>query len=96
MVGVTGLEPVTYALSGHRSNQLSYTPLLRPRFARGFEGLTPDCAAAWHFFAASQRVTGPPSRLRRLRRGIFSLREKMEVAGLEPATSSLQSWRSPN
>ena len=88
-MGVTGLEPVTYALSGHRSNQLSYTPLLRFHFAHSFVGLTPD---GFRFF---DQAIGPPPRPRRLRRRIFSRSEKMEVAGLEPATSSLQSWRSP-
>ena len=28
MVGVTGVEPVTSSLSGMRSNQLSYTPVI--------------------------------------------------------------------
>ena len=30
MVGVPGLEPGTSSLSGTRSNQLSYTPIIRP------------------------------------------------------------------
>jgi hypothetical protein len=28
MAGVTGLEPATYRVTGDRSNQLSYTPLV--------------------------------------------------------------------
>ena len=44
MVGVSGVEPETSSLSGTRSNQLSYTPEVRPRILvelRGFEPLTP-------------------------------------------------------
>ena len=36
MAGVTGLEPATYRVTGDRSNQLSYTPLMV-----GAEGLEP-------------------------------------------------------
>ena len=37
MVGVPGIEPGTSSLSGTRSNQLSYTPLVE---AAGFEPAT--------------------------------------------------------
>ncbi len=39
-VGSSGLEPPTSRLSGARSNQLSYEPVLRLEM-RGFEPLTP-------------------------------------------------------
>ena len=47
MVGVTGIEPVTSSLSGTRSNQLSYTPILATRAfqlveATGLEPVTPS------------------------------------------------------
>lgn len=31
MAGVTGLEPAASGVTGQRSNQLSYTPLPRPK-----------------------------------------------------------------
>gem|GEM_PF-7064202 len=41
MAGVTGLEPATSGVTGQRSNQLSYTPLLhaRDRLKEGWEYL---------------------------------------------------------
>ena len=38
-VGLTGLEPVTSALSGRRSNRLSYRPKPRPAFRPRVETL---------------------------------------------------------
>jgi hypothetical protein len=40
MAGVTGLEPATYRVTGDRSNQLSYTPILVG--SKGLEPLTPS------------------------------------------------------
>ena len=40
MAGVTGLEPATYRVTGDRSNQLSYTPILGG--SKGLEPLTPS------------------------------------------------------
>ena len=45
MVGVTGFEPVTLRLSSACSNQLSYRPIIRSRFAQvggAEETRTPD------------------------------------------------------
>ncbi len=35
MAGVTGLEPAASGVTGRRSNQLSYTPAVRPCFIGG-------------------------------------------------------------
>ena len=41
MAGVKGLEPSTYRVTGDRSNQLSYTPVLLVG-SKGLEPLTPS------------------------------------------------------
>ena len=41
MAGVTGLEPATYRVTGDRSNQLSYTPIILVG-GKGLEPLTPS------------------------------------------------------
>ena len=41
MAGVTGLEPATYRVTGDRSNQLSYTPIILVGSKR-LEPLTPS------------------------------------------------------
>jgi hypothetical protein len=55
MAGVTGLEPATSAVTGQRSNQLSYTPLI---FLKGKEcsllvfaqGVKVDCLLGVKYF----------------------------------------------
>ena len=42
MAGVTGLEPATYRVTGDRSNQLSYTPIIVLVGSKGLEPLTPS------------------------------------------------------
>ena len=41
VAGVTGLEPAASGVTGRRSNQLSYTPAVRPCFIEG----APICQA---------------------------------------------------
>jgi hypothetical protein len=49
MAGVTGLEPATSGVTGRRSNQLSYTPLLEKvtLFLRDFRGVCQPLFTGW-------------------------------------------------
>ena len=107
LVGVPGIEPGTSSLSGMRSNRLSYTPFdagLRPCSGQARSGFhltsLPACQAVVdeRTVKSASAHSLPLMRLRRdsLLHSLRSLRRLVEAAGFEPATSSLQSWRSTN
>ena len=60
MVGVPGLEPGTSSLSGTRSNQLSYTPIIMVEL-KGLEPLTPcvqsRCSSQLSYSPSKNKLT---------------------------------------
>ena len=104
LVGVGGLEPPTLRLSGVRSNHLSYTPArCSPQATEPSGGRFRTAAPCGPARMVAAHPARPQSRQQRPRRR-FSQRpdpcrrqgQVVEPAGIEPATSCLQSTRSPS
>ena len=83
LVGVPGFEPGASSLSGTRSNQLSYTPAAAQPGRRLRAHRCASVSAPGRRCPSRKGPLPPP------RRGL------VEATGLEPATSCLQSRRSP-
>ena len=80
VVGLSGLEPPTSRLSGVRSNRLSYKPIY-PRL-RGYQRFQCHNSRTHKALAHSVLFCGFPP--------------LVEINGIEPLTSCLQSRRSPS
>jgi hypothetical protein len=65
MAGVAGLEPVTSAVTGQRSNQLSYTP------AKGNVKIKNICADVKFCFAAFLEIFSETGKFLRLDPNLF-------------------------
>jgi hypothetical protein len=58
MAGVAGLEPVTSAVTGQRSNQLSYTPTLGTLTLEEVFASVKFCFGVWRFENPGSRRQG--------------------------------------
>ena len=92
LVGVPGLEPGTSSLSGTRSNQLSYTP----QSIFFTEKMRPgDSTFSKKKCESPFRVKPPQNPSHSSLQTAWPVRRRLvELRGLEPLTSNLQSWRS--
>ena len=61
MVGLTGLEPVTSALSGQRSNRLSYRPARSDTLPQGSRVAQLGCPAWTYYEGGPPRPPYPPT-----------------------------------
>ena len=97
LVGLSGLEPPTSRLSGVRSNRLSYKPIFP---ASRLSGLLATVAVPLLLRSSGASFDSPAS-LRRFPSLRFSAGQNralpvVEINGIEPLTSCLQSRRSPS
>ena len=88
MVGVPGLEPGTSALSGLRSNQLSYTPNSGPAESLWEARICARLHTLTYGLHAKARYSLPSA--------FASCKEMVEATGFEPVTLGLQSRCSPS
>ena len=97
LVGLSGLEPPTSRLSGVRSNRLSYKPIFPALRLSGH----PATVAVPLLLRSSGASFDSPASLRRFPSLRFSAGQNralpvVEINGIEPLTSCLQSRRSPS
>ena len=97
LVGLSGLEPPTSRLSGVRSNRLSYKPIFPASRLSGH----PATVAVPLLLRSSGASFDSPASLRRFPSLRFSAGQNralpvVEINGIEPLTSCLQSRRSPS
>ena len=97
LVGLSGLEPPTSRLSGVRSNRLSYKPIFPASRLSGH----PATVAVPLLLRSSGASSDSPASLRRFPSLRFSAGQNralpvVEINGIEPLTSCLQSRRSPS
>ena len=97
LMGLSGLEPPTSRLSGVRSNRLSYKPIFPASRLSGH----PATVAVPLLLRSSGASSDSPASLRRFPSLRFSAGQNralpvVEINGIEPLTSCLQSRRSPS
>ena len=97
LVGTSGFEPPTSRLSGVRSNRLSYKPIFPASRLSGH----PATVAVPLLLRSSGASFDSPASLRRFPSLRFSAGQNralpvVEINGIEPLTSCLQSRRSPS